>query len=170
MQLKQSLLAAICCVLGVMSPWVISAELKLVTRNVLSRYENRAFALMKQSYQRYLTLQGHCQLRPQRPRCQQEFRQARTRYMATKANWDVMQLLQDTQQYRLSLSPTTYPALQQALLELGYCRRCNKVNEQGLIEAAAYWSVSKGLPKTDELYLLHWVLIQTDWYAMQMGS
>ncbi|RJG40198.1 hypothetical protein [Motilimonas pumila] len=166
---KNRIVAAVmCCLSGLSSPLAVGSEIKMATRAVLTRYEHTAFALMKQSYRHYLSLHGRCQESEQETECEQSFTQAKIHYMATKANWDVMQLLEQANSYQLALSPSVYPSLGHALNELGYQVKTDHVSERALLSAIADWSEDHGVPETDRVFLLHWVLIQTDWYALRV--
>lgn len=143
---------------------------------------DQSFATMALEYKMYATYFNICQKAPDDAVCEAPYKTAMTRYKQAKANHDVLSLLWTSDLKDIELLPVGMNDLGELLVKLGYlplnqAQKGNQTQEDNkglnsnqsgkftveqISQATYHWMQDKGLPKTENILLLHEVLIKSD--------
>ncbi|WP_017220736.1 hypothetical protein [Moritella dasanensis] len=142
---------------------------------------DQSFATMALEYKMYATYFNICQKAPDDAVCEAPYKTAMTRYKQAKANHDVLSLLWSSDLKDIEIPPAAMNELGELLVKLGYLpvnkgldnkelekSKAQESNQSGkftveqISQATYHWMQDKGLPKTENILLLHEVLIKSE--------
>lgn len=149
---------------------------------------DQSFATMAREYKMYATYFNICQKAPDDAVCEAPYKTAMTRYKQTKANHDVLSLLWTSDLQDIEIPPAAMNELGELLVKLDYLpvnkglennndldnnkelekSKTQESNQSGkftveqISQATYHWMQDKGLPKTENILLLHEVLIKSE--------
>lgn len=150
-------IVAICCAFTLQVHAFNEDEQKLI-----KGIESDAYQLMAKSYSDYAVYFNLCQKQPTHKKCEQEYKGAMHAYRVSKANYDVLEMLKKQDMLTLPLPEGAKHELFSALKVLGYVDDKQTLNEQSLLAAVNRWGEAHDFQKTDEIYLLHLVMVNTE--------
>ncbi|MDX2321544.1 MAG: hypothetical protein QNK26_13230 [Moritella sp.] len=149
---------------------------------------DQSFATMAREYKMYATYFNICQKAPDDAVCEKPYKTAMTRYKQAKANHDVLSLLWTSDLKDIEIPPAAMNELGELLVKLDYLpvnkglennkdldnnkelekskaqesNQIGKFTVEQISQATYHWMQDKGLPKTDNILLLHEVLIKSE--------
>lgn len=128
---------------------------------VIKSFEVDAYQLMASNYSDYAGYFNLCQKQPNHEKCKNEYKGAQQAYRISKANYDVLAMLKKDNMLTLALPDNAQQELFEGLQTLGYVDEKKDFNHTELLAAVNQWGQKHQLNRSDELYLLHLIMINT---------
>lgn len=123
-----------------------------------------AYQTKSTRYANFATLFNLCQKQPEDARCGDEYTQKKSHYETANANHAVLTMVYGQEFKYLLMPEVNYPELVEALRNLGYLGNGieRDVNYSDTLAALNEWLMSHNMPKTDDIYFLHALLVRTE--------
>ncbi|MEZ9764847.1 hypothetical protein AB4278_18320 [Vibrio splendidus] len=130
-----------------------------------------AFQTKSERYTEFATLFNLCQKLPNDPQCGEKYTAKRTSYEVAKANHDVLLMTNNPQFITFMMPQSNYDEVVTALKKLGYLNEMQeKVEYAQTLDALNEWLVLHDFVETDEIYLMHALMVRAEELSQQLNT
>lgn len=158
---RKTLIASLLAASMVSIPVSASVTLDPQTKASIDDMVAKSYQVMQTRYSDFAVLFNLCQKMPNDHRCGPEYNEAQSRYHQAKSIYDVLNVLVKEDMLDVQLPAGGKHDLYYMLEMLGYIDVTGD-READLRKGLNHWCQDKGIAESDELYLAHLMMAQTD--------